>query len=160
MNISCGFLVNIICNTEFTVFSPTSVSMLPFLVGGIIIQGLPSNTYSNSNPLPAVQGIKNHTVKYFLIFKQIFTLIQGFMQLLRTHLSIQETWFQSLGWEDPLEKEMATQSSILVWKIPWTEEPGGLQSMGLQRVRHDWAHPYYLALTKKLIRAQRFLKYW
>ena len=59
------------------------------------------------------------------------------MQLLRTHLSIQETWFQSLGWEDPLEKEMATQSSILVWKIPWTEEPGGLQSMGLQRVRHD-----------------------
>ena len=133
MNISCGFLVNIICNTEFTVFPPTSVSMLPFLVGGIIIQGLPSNTYSNS----AVQGIKNHTVKYFLIFKQIFTLIQGFTQLLRTHLSMQETWFQSLGWEDPLEKEMATQSSILVWKIPWTEEPGGLQSMGLQRVRHD-----------------------
>ena len=43
----------------------------------------------------------------------------------------------SLGWEDPLEKEMATHSSILVWKISWTEEPGGLQSMGSQRVRHD-----------------------
>ena len=42
-----------------------------------------------------------------------------------------------LGWEDPLEKEMATHSSILAWEIPWMEEPGGLQSMGLQRVRHD-----------------------
>ena len=41
------------------------------------------------------------------------------------------------GWEDPLEKEMATHSSILAWKIPWMEEPGGLQSMGLQRVGHD-----------------------
>ena len=48
-----------------------------------------------------------------------------------------ETWFQSLGGEDPLEKEMATHSSILAWKIPWMEEPGSLQSMGSQRVRHD-----------------------
>ena len=45
-----------------------------------------------------------------------------------------ETWVQSLGWEDPLEKEMATHSSTLAWRIPWTEEPGGLQSMGSQRV--------------------------
>ena len=45
----------------------------------------------------------------------------------------------SLGWEDPLEKEMVTHSSILAWRIPWTEEPGRLQSMGLQRVGHDWA---------------------
>ena len=44
---------------------------------------------------------------------------------------------QSLGWEDPLEKEMAIHSSILAWRIPWTEEPGGLQFMGSQRVRHD-----------------------
>ena len=44
---------------------------------------------------------------------------------------------QSRGWEGPLEKGMATHSSIVAWKIPWTEEPGGLQSMGLQRVRHD-----------------------
>jgi len=48
-----------------------------------------------------------------------------------------ETWVQSLGQEDPLEKEMATHSSILAWKIPWTEEPGRLQSMELQRIRHD-----------------------
>ena len=48
-----------------------------------------------------------------------------------------ETQVRSLGWEDPLEKEMATHSSILAWKIPWMEEPGELQSMGLQRVGHD-----------------------
>ena len=48
-----------------------------------------------------------------------------------------ETWVQSLGREDPLEKEMVTHSSTLAWKIPWTEEPGRLQSMGLQRVGHD-----------------------
>ena len=51
--------------------------------------------------------------------------------------AIWESWVQSLGWEDPLEKEKATHSSILAWKIPWTEEPGVLQSMGLQRLRHD-----------------------
>ena len=49
----------------------------------------------------------------------------------------QETWVRSLVQEDPLELEMATHSSILAWKIPWTEEPGGLQSMGCHRVRHD-----------------------
>ena len=48
-----------------------------------------------------------------------------------------EMWVQSLGQEDPLEKEMATHSRILAWKIPWTEEPGGLESMGLQRVKHN-----------------------
>ena len=49
----------------------------------------------------------------------------------------QETWVQSLDWEDPLEKRMATQPNILAWRIPWTEELGRLQSMGSQRVRHD-----------------------
>ena len=51
--------------------------------------------------------------------------------------AMQETRVQSLGWENLLEKEMAPHSSILAWKIPWTEEPGGLQSMGSQRVGHD-----------------------
>ena len=51
--------------------------------------------------------------------------------------AVLEAGVQSLGWEDPLEKEMAPHSSILAWKIPWTEEPGGLQSIGLQRVGHD-----------------------
>ena len=57
-----------------------------------------------------------------------------------------ETWVQSLGWEDALEKEMATHSSILAWKIPGTEEPGGLQSTGLQGVGHDW-----VSLTKNAV---------
>ena len=51
--------------------------------------------------------------------------------------AVQETWVRSLGWEDPLEKEMATHSSILARKIPRMEEPDGLQTMGWQRVRHD-----------------------
>ena len=51
--------------------------------------------------------------------------------------AMRETWVRSLVWEDPLEKGMATHSSILAWRIPWTEETGGLQSMGLQRVGHD-----------------------
>ena len=53
--------------------------------------------------------------------------------------AMQETRVRSLGWEDPLEKEMATHSSILAWRIPWTEEPGRLQSMGCKRVGHDLA---------------------
>ena len=58
-------------------------------------------------------------------------------QMVKSLPAMQETWIQSLGQEDPLEKEMATHSSILAWKIPWMEEPGGLQSMGLQRVGHN-----------------------
>ena len=62
---------------------------------------------------------------------------------------MQETWVQSLDLGDPLEKELATHSSILAWRIPWTEEPSGLQSMGLQKVRHDWAaDSYYFSLKK------------
>ena len=58
-------------------------------------------------------------------------------QMIKCLPAVWETWVQSLGQEDPLEKEMATHSSTLAWKIPWTEEPGRLQSMGSQRVRHD-----------------------
>ena len=60
--------------------------------------------------------------------------------MVKKPLSLQETqemWVQSLGGEDPLEMEMAAHSSILSWEIPWTEKPGGLQSMGSQRVRHN-----------------------
>ena len=57
--------------------------------------------------------------------------------MLKNLPTVWETQVQSLSWEDPLEKGIATHSSILAWRIPWTEEPGGLQSMGLQRVRHD-----------------------
>ena len=59
------------------------------------------------------------------------------VQMVKNPSAIWETWVLSLGWEDPLEKGTAAHSSILAWRIPWTEEPGRLQSMGLQRVRHD-----------------------
>ena len=58
-------------------------------------------------------------------------------QMIKRLSAMQQTQVQSLGWEDPLEKEMAPQSSILAWKIPWTAEPGRLRSMESQRVRHD-----------------------
>ena len=61
---------------------------------------------------------------------------------------MQEIWIQSLGQEGPLEEEMATPSSILAWKIPWTEEPDGLQSMRSQRVEHNWSD---LGLTQVVI---------
>ena len=58
-------------------------------------------------------------------------------QRLKRLPAMREAWVQSLGQEDPLEKEMTTHSSILAWRIPWMEEPGGLQSMGSQRVGHN-----------------------
>ena len=59
------------------------------------------------------------------------------VQRLKRLLAMRETWVRSLGREDPLERKMAIHSSILAWRIPWTEEPGGLQSTGSQRVGHD-----------------------
>ena len=58
-------------------------------------------------------------------------------QMVKNLYAIQETRVRSLGWEDPLEKDMSIQSSILAWRIPWTEDPVGLQSMGLQKVGHE-----------------------
>ena len=58
-------------------------------------------------------------------------------QMVKNLPAMRETWVLSLGWEDPLEEGVATHSSILAWRIPWAEEPGGLQSTGSQRVRHD-----------------------
>ena len=58
-------------------------------------------------------------------------------QMVKNVPAVQETWVQSLGWEDPLEEGMATRSSILAWRIPHTEEPGWLQSMGSQRAVHN-----------------------
>ena len=59
------------------------------------------------------------------------------VQLVKNLPAMRETWVQSLGWDDPLEKGTVTHSSTLAWRIPWTEEPGGLQSMGSQRVGHN-----------------------
>ena len=60
-------------------------------------------------------------------------------QTVKNPPAMQETWVRSTGWEDPLEEGMATHSSILAWRIPWAEKPGGLQCIGSQRIRHNWA---------------------
>ena len=93
--------------------------------------------------------LQNYLVRFVLFFScdiTFFSFISTFLctigaslvaQRLKRLLAMQETWVQSLGQEDPLEKEMATHSSILAWRIPWMEEPGRLQSTGSQRVGHD-----------------------
>ena len=58
-------------------------------------------------------------------------------QMVKSPPAMQETWVQSLGWEDPLEEEMVIHFTILVWRIPWAENPGGVQSLGSQGVRYD-----------------------
>ena len=80
--------------------------------------------------------------------KNIWTWAPSLVAQRLKHLpAMQETQVWSLGWEDALEKETATLSSILAWRIPWTEKPGGLQPMGSQRVRYDWATSLTYLLT-------------
>ena len=86
-------------------------------------------------------------IRISYISRQVLSLVAQTVKRLST---MQETRVRSLGWEDPLEKEMAIHSSILAWKIPWTEEPGRLQSMGSQRVEHDWATSLSLSLPLAL----------
>ena len=86
---------------------------------------------------------KRTVMDNFIYSQAIASLVA---QRLKHLPATRETWVRSLGWEDPLEKEMATHSRILAWRTPWTEEPGGLQSMGLQRVGLDWATSLSLSL--------------
>ena len=72
-----------------------------------------------------------HTMEHYMTFASLVA------QMVKRLPTMRETWVRSLGWEDPLEKEMATHSSILAWKIPWTGDPGRLQSIQSQRARHD-----------------------
>ena len=82
------------------------------------------------------------------LFTYIIVYIMGFLVAqLVNNPAMQETWVQSLCWEDPLEKEMATHA----WRIPWTEEPGGLQSMRSQIVRQDWAINTFTSLKYNFI---------
>ena len=78
---------------------------------------------------------------WFLPFSIVFSSFMASLvaQMVKSLPAMQETWVRSLGQEDPLEKEMATHSGTLAWKIPWMEKPGRLQSVGLQRVGHDQA---------------------
>ena len=79
---------------------------------------------------------RDHTMDVFL---RPSSLNRALPQIVKNPPAIQETQVWSLGWEDPLEKDMATHSSILAWRIPETEVPGGLQFVGSQSIRHDWA---------------------
>ena len=86
-------------------------------------------------------------------------------QMVKNFLAMQETWVQSLGQKDLLKKGMATHSSILAWTIPWTKEPGGLQPMGSQRARDDWAqhdtgHIPLSSSVQLLSRVQLFVTPW
>ena len=69
----------------------------------------------------------------------------------QTLFTMWEIRVRALGWEDPLEKEMAIHSSTIAWKIPWTEEPGRLQSMGSQRVGHDWAASLHFSVSVQML---------
>ena len=102
-------------------------------------------------------------VLWMLSFKPLFhspLSLSSRGSLVLLHLkrlpTMQETWIPSLGWEDPLEKEMAAHSSILAWKIPWTEEPGWLLFMGSQRVGHNWATSLSIYLSLSAIRVVSF----
>ena len=76
-------------------------------------------------------------VSIFMLMLYCFNWVSLVAQMVKNPPAMQKTWVQSMSWKDPLEKGMATHFSILAWRIPKTEEPGGLQSMGLQRIRHD-----------------------
>ena len=86
-----------------------------------------------------------------LDIRSLYCMYQGrsslVAQTVKNLPAMQETRVRSLGWEDPLEKGVATHSSILAWRIPWTEEPGGLQSMGSQRVEHNWVTFTFMVLA-------------
>ena len=103
-----------------------------------------------------------HIMNFRIIFSRILKIISLLLlptkssslvaQRLKHLPPMQEARVWSLGWEDPLEKEMVTHPSILAWRIPWTEKPGRLPSMGSQRVRHDWATSLSLSLVAQMLK--------
>ena len=80
--------------------------------------------------------LQHYNSKASILQRSAFSMVQV-VQMIKNLPAVQETQVQSVGQEDPLEKGSVTHSSILAWRIPWAEEPGGLQSMGLQRIRHN-----------------------
>ena len=101
--------------------------------------GFSRQEYWSGVPLPSPEGCVNRCnkrVSFVIAIDEDLHTPVGFLvaQTVKNLPAVQETWVQSPGWEDPLEKGMAIHSSILAWRIPWTEEPGRLQFMGLQSV--------------------------
>ena len=130
-----------------TVIQPSSLSISRTFPSSQIETLDPLN---NNSPLPASPSPGNHHSTFclyefnysgsLLVFLSLasYNWASLVAQMVKRLPTMRETWVRSLGLEDLLEKEMATHSSILAWRIPWTEDPGRLQSMGSQRVRHDW----------------------
>ena len=111
-------------------------------VGKVLARDLPNPRNAYAIRLWASGPTKVCKVKHFSLNSKPFQPLHSgallVAQMAKNLLAMQETWVQSLGQEDSLEKGMAIHSSILSWRIPWTEEPGGLQSRGSQRVGHNW----------------------
>ena len=93
--------------------------------------------HTNHMVCGSAHSMQNIYIEYFASLFCSFLKVSLVFQMVKNLPAMQKTWVLSLGQEDPLEKEMATHFRIIAWKIPWMEEPGRLQSMGLQRVRHD-----------------------
>ena len=106
------------------------------------------------------RGFLSDCTRYLPVYHFKFILYYSWgslvAQMIKNLPAVPETWVWSLGWEDPLQKEMATHSSLRAWRIPWTEEPGRLQSLGSQRIRHDWG-TNFLPLHSIIISDDAFL---
>ena len=104
----------------------------------LLIQGWDNCVYNFQCSLSLPVYTSHKLILIFSLKGFFFSISTSLVAQRLKHLPLmRETWVQSLGQEDPLEKEKATHSRILAWRIPWTEEPGGLQSMGFQRVGHN-----------------------
>ena len=101
-----------------------------------------------------ISCFKGPSLKTEILSSLIKDLIFPVAQTVKNLLVMQETWVWSLGWEDPLEKGTATYSSILAWRIPWTERPGGLRSVESQRVGPDWGTTATATTIKDLLDVQ------
>ena len=121
-----------------------------------LFQSVPKFMSTESVRLPCAPPIQMSELQQEVLGPEIPVwpephLMASLMEYVVEHMpAIQETWVWSLGWEDPLEKEMTVHSNILAWGILWKEEPGGLQSIGSQRVGHDWTTNTYLLLIPLL----------
>ena len=123
-------------------------SLFPFLYHHGTHQGEPPRALGLQPTQPKPWGAEHHSICTAAGASLV-------TQMVKNLPAMQENGVRFLGWEDPLEKGMATHSSSLAWRITWTEEPGGLQSMGSQRVRHDWVTFTFThsgRLPKELIR--------
>ena len=103
------------------------------LLGHVWTRGFHLNSFLRDSLPPKCPYLQNEMLPTLSVEASLVA------QMVKNPLAMQETWVQSLGWEDPLQQDMATHSSILALRIPWIEEPGRLQSMELQRVRLDWS---------------------